>query len=70
MQESENFEKEFTQMAIYSVDEGATNAGAASAAMGNAGTSETFLNFTFEEESFLDSLREERFSQSSATGRK
>lgn len=61
-QESENFEKEFTTMAIYSVDEGAGSAGAAAAQQGNTGSSETFLNFTFEEESFLDSLREERFS--------
>ena len=29
-----------------------------------AAKDETFLNFTFEEESFLDSVREERFSQS------
>ena len=72
VQESENFEKEFTQMAIYSVDEGSTAAGAggagSGAANGGAGggaiPSETFLNFTFEEESFLEQIREERWSQS------
>ena len=68
-QESENFEKEFTTMAIYSVDEGAGASGAAAAPPANAGSSETFLNFTFEEESFLDSLREERFSLGGSRGK-
>ena len=54
---TENFEKEFTNMAVYSVD-------AADRTEAEAAKDETFLNFTFEEESFLDSVREERFSQS------
>jgi len=49
-QESENFEKEFTTMAIYSVDEGAAGGGAAPVHYGNTDSSETFLNFTFEGE--------------------
>lgn len=69
VQESENFEKEFTDMAIFSVDEGAGAAGAAQYALA-PDSSETFLNFTFEEESFLESLREERFSSSSGSARK
>lgn len=54
---TENFEKEFTNMAVYSVD-------AADRTEADTGKDETFLNFTFEEESFLDSVREERFSNS------
>lgn len=69
VQESENFEKEFTDMAIFSVDEGAGAAGGAQA-FAAPDSSETFLNFTFEEESFLESLREERFSSSSSGIRK
>lgn len=70
--ETENFEKEFTNMAILSIDDGNNNtqAGAKSAAAGGGSAvasdpgAETFVNFTFEEESFLDSIREERFSSS------
>jgi serum/glucocorticoid-regulated kinase 3 len=59
--DSENFEKEFTNMAVYSVD--ANDPGQQSKNSGRGGSdNETFLNFTFEEESFLDSVREERFS--------
>jgi len=65
VQESENFEKEFTTMAVLSVDEGKA-AGSTQVVEGDRGTSETFLNFTFEEESFLDGLREDRFSASSS----
>ena len=61
VQESENFEKEFTQMAIFSVDAGAY-AMHGGQPISVPDSSETFLNFTFEEESFLESLREERFS--------
>ncbi len=57
--DTENFEKEFTNMAVYSVD--AADRGDREA---DPGKDETFLNFTFEEESFLDSMREERFSNS------
>jgi serum/glucocorticoid-regulated kinase 3 len=65
--DTENFEKEFTNMNLRSVDEGNgnTNSGNTGGEKGaNAGDGETFINFTFEEESFLDSIREERFSQS------
>ena len=42
---------------MYSVD-------AADRTEADTSKDETFLNFTFEEESFLDSVREERFSNS------
>ena len=54
---TENFEKEFTNMAVYSVDAG-------DGTEREQAKDETFLNFTFEEESFLDCVREERFSNS------
>lgn len=47
---TENFEKEFTNMAI-SVEEGHKMAA-------ERADSDTFLNFTYEEESYLDSLRD------------
>ena len=61
--ETENFEKEFTNMAILSVDEGRSATVVSSASVADV-SAETFVNFTFEEESFLDSMREERFSSS------
>ena len=62
IQATDNFEKEFTNMPVLSVDEGRGDI-ASSLASAKDDKSETFLNFTFEEESFLDSMREERFSQ-------
>ena len=62
---SENFEKEFTNMAVYSVDANDPHQQSNHKSGGGdsgGGDKETFLNFTFEEESFLDSVREERFS--------
>ncbi len=58
--DSENFEREFTTMPVLSVD---GNAGSTLAKFnlgeGEGKDNETFLNFTFEEESMLDSLRED-----------
>lgn len=65
---SENFEKEFTNMAVYSVDDpnGQTREAPAGGESGNA---ETFLNFTYEEESVLEKERERRFSSVNADDR-
>jgi serine/threonine protein kinase len=62
---SENFEKEFTNMPLRSVDEESIGAKALKDNLGSAPSSsdsrdsDTFLNFTFEEESHLESLREQ-----------
>jgi hypothetical protein len=54
--QSANFETEFTSMPMMSIDKGET----AKDAKGSSSTdaSVTFLNFTFEEESYLDELRD------------
>lgn len=69
--DSENFEREFTAMPLISTD-GSTSPLVGKGAMGlseGKDGSETFLNFTFEEESMLDSLRE-NFVASRAERRK
>ncbi len=68
---SENFEKEFTNMALYSVDEGQGNgkssgashnlsSGSPSNGKRDVGNDETFLNFTFDEQSAFEGLRDVR----------
>jgi serine/threonine protein kinase len=58
--DSENFEKEFTGMPLISVD---GSPGSAAAVLSRLNLEdkgeETFLNFTYEEESMLDSVRED-----------
>eukprot|EP00605_Chrysophyceae_sp_TOSAG23-4_P002551 GSChrysophyteH1.ASY1.ANO1.2816.1 assembled CDS len=66
--DTENFEKEFTNMAILSVDEGNAQSAATHVTTSTSGEGENFLNFTFEEESFLNSVREERFLAQSLGG--
>jgi hypothetical protein len=50
-----NFEKEFTTMPVNSIDESGYPNGASDKRV----DSDTFLNFTYEEESRMDSLRED-----------
>lgn len=51
--ESKNFEREFTAMPVNSVDDSSSNNSV------NSELSDTFLNFTYEEESRLESARED-----------
>lgn len=56
--DTSNFEKEFTAMAI-SIDEGGQMANASKSSTTNTDKKvETFLNFTFEEESYLNGIRD------------
>lgn len=57
--ETANFEKEFTVMPLHSVDESGGSADAKNLRL----ESETFLNFTYEEESFLETLRDSLAAQ-------
>ena len=52
---SDNFEKEFTNMPLLSIDESSSGAGSrlSSPTNSESDSSETFLNFTYEEESIL-----------------
>ena len=57
---SSNFEKEFTNMPLHSIDEGSgANSRAAQLQKDAAGDGPQFLNFTFEEESRMESLRDQ-----------
>ena len=60
--DSENFEKEFTAMPVISVDGAHGSLGPMGSNRAEEKGEETFLNFTFEEESMLDSLREDFIS--------
>lgn len=51
--DSDNFEKEFTNMPVNSIDEGSTPSSRLSSPTYSDNDSETFLNFTYEEESVL-----------------
>ncbi len=57
---SSNFEKEFTSMPLHSVDEGAGGGdrSKAVAAALDSGAGPNFLNFTYEEESVMESMRD------------
>ncbi len=57
--ETANFEKEFTVMPLHSVDESGGSADAKNLRL----ESETFLNFTYEEESYLETLRDSLAAQ-------
>lgn len=59
--DTENFDREFTDMPLHSVDEGNSSL--------TPREDDAFLNFTFEEESMLDSLRD-TFRASRANSRK
>lgn len=56
---TENFEKEFTNLPVRSMDDSTLHGGIGSA-NGNIDGTETFLNFTFEEESYLTREMEAR----------
>lgn len=57
--ETTNFEKEFTVMPLHSVDESTMSADVKNLRL----ESETFLNFTYEEESYLETLRDSLAAQ-------
>jgi len=56
--DTDNFEKEFTQMPINSVDNNGSNSRQALLAEGlaNSSSSDTFSNFTYQEDSYLDNM--------------
>ena len=69
--DSDNFEKEFTNMPVLSIDEGSNASSRLSSPTYNDNdNSETFLNFTYEEESILTRELEARSASRDSLMRK